>query len=245
MNSIFEIYGTRSQLIVFLNNMLITTSLKNQLGSGIYTVSDISQLLTLPKPKVRRYLNQYWDERLGKKLFNDTYTWSLGNKVKAVNFFTLIELYTCFQLQEFGISPKEILRSRESIARDLNIRFPFANSKLLTDGRRIWYEYKDAIVKADGSGQMYFVEIIRDFASRLEFNSEKIAEKFWPAGRQSCVLVDPRHQFGQPVIDGTNINTEVIFSMIESGESVKSISILYDITEREIRDVIRFYKKVA
>ncbi len=81
---------------------------KNVLGSGIYTIPDISRLLGFPQPKVRRYLNDYWDERLGKKLFNETYSWSTRNNIKAVNFYTLIELHTFFHLQELGVSTKEI-----------------------------------------------------------------------------------------------------------------------------------------
>lgn len=53
--------------------MAVTALHKHQLGSGIYTISDISRLLRFPKAKVRRYLKDYWDERLGKKLFNETY----------------------------------------------------------------------------------------------------------------------------------------------------------------------------
>lgn len=218
---------------------------KQQLGTGIYTIPDISKLLGLPQHKVRRYLNEYWDERLGKRLFNETYSWSTGNNVKAVNFFTLIELYTCFHLQELGVSTRQILKSRASIAKDLQIAYPFASAKLLSDGKRIWYEFKDSIVKADGSRQTDFVEFIRNFANKIDFNANKVAERFWPAGKQSSVVVDPHHQFGQPIIEGTNINTEVIYSMYESGEPVSSIGILYDITEKDIKDVIRFYKKAA
>jgi uncharacterized protein (DUF433 family) len=218
---------------------------KRELGYGIYTVPDISRLLQLPKAKVRRYLNNYWDERLGRKLFNETYSWSLGNNVKAVNFYTLIELYTCFHLQELGVSPKQILKSRSAIAKDLQIPYPFASAKLLTDGKKIWYEFKDSIVNADGSQQSDFVEFIRQFASKIDFNSRKIAEKFWPAGKESEVVVNPHNQFGQPVLDGTNVNAEVIFSMYESGDSIESIGILYDLTEKQVHDAISFYQRPA
>ncbi len=215
------------------------------MGSGIYTISDISRLLGFPKAKVRHYLNEYWDERLGKKLFDQTYTWSAGSHVKSVNFHTLIELYVCFYLQELGVSTRKILKSRDSIARELNVPYPFASAKLLTDGKKIWYEFKDCIVNADGSKQTDFIEFIREFTNKIEFNADKIAEKFWPEGKSSSVVINPHNQFGQPIIEGTNINTDVIFSMIESGESVISIGILYDITEKEIRDVISFYNKAA
>ncbi len=216
---------------------------KQQLGAGIYTIPDISKLLGLPQFKVRRYLSEYWDERLGKKLFNESYSWSTGNNVKAVNFYTLIELYTCFHLQELGVSTRQILKSRIAIAKDLQMPYPFASAKLLSDGKKIWYEFKDSIVNADGSKQTDFVEFIRQFANKIEFNSSKIAERFWPAGRNSDVVVDPHHQFGQPVLNGTNINAEVIFSMYESGEPIDALGILYDLTRKQVNDAISFYKK--
>lgn len=218
---------------------------KQQLGSGIYTIPDISTILNIPQSKVRRYLNKYWDEKLGRQLFNETYSWSTGNNVRAVNFYTLIELYTCFHLQELGVKPKQILKSRIAMAKELAIPYPFANARLLSDGKKIWYEFKDCIVNADGSKQTDFVEFIRQFASKIEFNSSKVAEKFWPAGRESDVVVNPHNQFGQPVLNGTNINAEVIFSMYESGEPIDAIGILYDLTKKQINDAISFYKKPA
>jgi len=224
---------------------LTTMLYKQQLGTGIYTIPDISKLLGLPQFKVRRYLNQYWDERLGKKLFNETYSWSTDNNTRAVNFYTLIELYTCFHLQELGVAIKQILRSRMAIAKELQMPYPFASAKLLSDGKKIWYEFKDCIVNADGSKQTDFVEFIRQFANKIEFNSNKVAEKFWPAGRESEVVVNPHHQFGQPVLNGTNINAEVIFSMYESGEPVEALGILYDLTNKQVNDAISFYKRSA
>lgn len=225
--------------------MITATFHKQQLGAGIYTISDISSLLSIPKYKVRRYLNEYWNERSGKKLFNETYSWSVDNKIKAVNFYTLIELYTCFHLQESGVTPKEILKSRTAMMKDLKIPYPFASETLLTNGKKIWFEFKDSIVKADGSRQTDFVEFIRQFANKIEFNSNKIAEKFWPAGKQSDVVINPHNQFGQPILNGTNINAEVIFSMYESGEPIEAIGILYDLTKKQVNDAISFYKKSA
>jgi uncharacterized protein (DUF433 family) len=218
---------------------------KRQLGSGIYTIPDISKLLDIPIVKVRRYINQYFDEAFGKKFLNDTYTWSRDNQFKAVNFYTLIELYTCFQLQDLGVSTKNIFKSRSAIANDLNTPYPFANASLLSDGNKIWYEFEDSIIKADGSKQTGFVEIIKTFANKVEFDKSKVAERFWPAGKKSSIVVDPHHQFGQPIITGTNIASQTIFSMYQSGEPIEAIGILYDLTNKQVNDAIKFYKSVA
>ena len=113
-----------------------TISHKRELGSGIYTASDISKLLHINQRKVSRYLNEFWDERLGRKLFNDTYSWNAGNRIKAVNFYVLIEFYSFFRLQEMGVKTRTILKARNQIAQELNVEYPFASAGLLSDGKK-------------------------------------------------------------------------------------------------------------
>ena len=48
--------------------MTSTIAYKNALGHGIYTSTDIAQLLGIPRRKVTYYLKNYWDDRLGKEL---------------------------------------------------------------------------------------------------------------------------------------------------------------------------------
>ncbi len=217
---------------------------KNKLGSGIYTIPDISFLLNYSQSKVRRYINDFWDERLGKKLFDQTYSWS-HQKTKAVNFYVLIELSVFFKLQDLGVKTHKILKSREAIARDLNIAFPFASQGLLTDGQKIWYEFEDSIINADGTRQLNLSNFIKGFCEKIDFNNQELAQRYFPIGKDKCVVVDPHHQFGQPVISGTNINTEVLYSMYDSGEKISTLGLLYDISEKEIMDVIQFYNKTA
>jgi uncharacterized protein (DUF433 family) len=218
---------------------------KNELGCGIYTAGDISRILKINPAKVRHYIDQFWDERIGKKLFSDTYTWNIDNRIKAVNFYVLIEFYTFFKLKELGVKTNKILKAREHIAKEFHIEYPFASMKVLSDGKRIWYDFQDDIINADGSNQTNFKNIIECFAKRIDFHENLMAERYWPAGRDSHIIIDPHHQFGQPTINGTNINAEVIYSMYKSGEQVESIGILYDLAKSEVQDAINFYQKAA
>lgn len=224
--------------------MPAATFLKKQIGTGIYTIPDISNILGYPQAKVRRYVKDYWDDNLGKKLFNETYSWK-NEKVKAVNFYVLIELYTCFLLREMGASAQSIMKARESMVKELKTPYPFASHKVLLAGRNILYELEDLIISADGSNQINLNEIIKSFAKNIEFDKNNLAARFWPKGKTSSIVIDPHHQFGQPVINGTNINAEGIFSMYESSEPIEVIGILYDITEKQVLDAVNFYKRNA
>ena len=75
-------------------------TIKNTLdiGNGIYTLREISQILRLDYQKVYRWLNKYWDGELGAE-FQQSYSWSVDSS-KAVGFHTLIEFYVMMQLAE-------------------------------------------------------------------------------------------------------------------------------------------------
>ncbi len=219
---------------------------KKELGAGFYTVPDISALLGFSQSKVRRYLDLYWDEQAGQALFGDTYSWSVNGRHKAVNFYVLIELYTFISLHDLGFSIHKILNIRNNIREEVKTQYPFASQKVLTDGKRIWYEHNDAIIKADGSRQIAITKIITDFAKKIDFQKNTaLAERFWPKGRKSSIVVDPHHYFGSPVIDGTNIGADTIRSLHDSGESIKHIKFLYDLSDKQVKDAIAFYKKAA
>jgi uncharacterized protein (DUF433 family) len=224
---------------------MLSKILKKELGLGIYTIPDIGLLLGYPLYKVRRYLKKYWDEGIGKELFGDNYSWSVQNNRKAVNFYVLIELYTFFQLQEFGVNTKRVVKVRREIAKQINSPYPFANSKLLTDGKNIWYYFQKNLITADKTAQVNFSEIIESFAKKIEFSDDFLAMKYWPKGKNSSIVVDPHHQFGQPIINGSNIVTDTIFSMYTSGEKIENLSTLYDISKKEVTDAIRFHKQAA
>ncbi len=224
--------------------MSVTSLKKQQIGSGIYTIPDIAKILGYSQPKVRRYVQDYWDDKQGKKLFSETHSWK-NEKVKAVNFYVLIELFTCFALREKGASIQSIMKARNTMIKELNTPYPFASYKVLLSGKQIIYKIEDILISADGSKQINMAEIIMEFAKNIDFDKNNLAAKFWPKGKANSIVIDPHHQFGQPIISGTNINAQGIYSMYQSNEPIEAIGILFDLTEKQVNDAVLFYKKYA
>lgn len=223
--------------------------LENQmeLGYGIYTIPDIANILNLKYHKVERLLNEYWDKRfvnaLGKK-----YSWAIG-KTKAVSFHTLVEFYIFFQLKESGVSTQEILKAHKELSEMYNTAFPFAVSKIIQDiscaGRKIVFKTKKGdYINLDSTKQLN-LGFIQEFAKKLVFDANNLAEKFYPLGKKNSVVVDPHHQFGQPVISETNIFPQTIFNLYNAKESKQFIAASYDITLKQVNDSIAYCKKAA
>lgn len=214
------------------------------IGAGAYSVPEIALILGLQQNKVRRVLNELWDGKLGKKLFGDTFSITVA-KHKYVSFHVLIEFFVYFELRERGVSSQRIMKSRQAMARDLDTEHPFATANVLHTKKKIWYEFKDAIVDADGTRQTNLVDIIERFCQKIDFNGDKLAVRFWPLGKDKRVVVDPKHQFGAPTVPGTNINAQVLYHMSQSGERVETLASLYDLKESDVRDAILLYERAA
>ena len=220
----------------------MTSSEHIKLGNGIYTVPDLALILQLPKHRVRRWLTDFYDKRLGEAYGGG---YSIGDgRDRITNFHTLIEFYVFYVLREQKMGVSKILEIHRHMSKELKTKYPFASYKLLVNKKQVLYGVdEDTWVHADKSNQIIIHKIIEDFFQKLDFSEKDIAERFWPMGKNHQIVVDPHHQFGQPVIQGTNINAATIFSMYESGEPLSTIGILYDLTEDQVNDAVAFCKR--
>lgn len=214
---------------------------KLALGTGCYTATDIAQILKMPYQKVNRWMVQYWDGKLGKE-FGARYSWTV-DKSRAVSFHTLIEFYVMMQLSETGVKPKEVLTAHSQLAHQYQTAFPFAQKKLIdsinTDGGKIYLSLGDVTISLDGSNQLN-LSIIKAFFKNLDFDSDEIASRFWPMGRESSILIDPARKFGHPIISGHNIYPEVLHNHVKAGDPIAYIALIYEISEKEVQDAIDY-----
>lgn len=214
------------------------------IGYGVYTVSEAATLLGLPTGKVRYWLNKFWDERLQSDSYLK-YSWGEG-RGKAVNFYTLIEFFIFYHLRKSGVPASRILKSHQFLAKEFGVAYPFAVYKIMTDGKSILFsaDQGESIASADKKLQYNIPGIIKDFVQKIEFEKgSDLAERFFPDGKQSAVVVDPKHQLGQPVIQGTNILARSIYSLHKGGETTDFIASLYQLNSKQVHDAIAFYKK--
>jgi uncharacterized protein (DUF433 family) len=221
--------------MVFENNLKI--------GNGIYTIPEIAKILRLPYHKVNLWVNKYWDGELGS-YFEGKYSWSI-KKTKAVSFHTLVEFYILIQFAEAGVKTREVLNAHIELSKKYNNAFPFAQKNILekikTDGKKIYLEVNGDTISLDGTRQLN-LSFIKAFFKNLDFGKDDIASRFWPLGREKAIIVDPKRQFGHPIIYKTNIHPETIYNLYKAGEPVEFIAFTYEIEKKSVADAIEYCK---
>jgi uncharacterized protein (DUF433 family) len=211
-----------------------------RLGEGIYLTSDVAEILRLSYSKVRRWMVELWDTK-----FSENGRYSFGDsKNRAVNFYTLIEFYTFYQLRMKGVSAQKIQKAHKTISKELKTPYPFATN-IRTDGREIWYDYLNELISANGKQQLDLKAVLDPFLHRIDFGINSLAELFYPLDKSKNVVVDPKRQFGQPTIVGRNLRIDTIKKLYDGGESKKNISLLYDLKPSEVNDALRYYKRAS
>lgn len=224
---------------------IIQHQIMPQLGEGVFIIKDVARILRLDYDKVRRWILGYWDHAL-----KEDCNYTFGDKgSKAINFLSLIEFYTFFKLREKGVSAAQIRSLHEELSHKLGTIYPFAIGKdFFVENRNrkklVFVDFADALWKNDKKEQLHF-RFLEAFLEKVEFNEDNLATRFFPLGKEKNVVVDPKHQFGQPTISGTNIKTQTIFNLHKGGETNENISTLYDIPVEKVRDAIAFHKSAA
>jgi uncharacterized protein (DUF433 family) len=217
-----------------------------EIGYGIYTVTDAASLLRLPVSKVRYWINKFWDEQLSVSP-ESKYSWGDG-RGKSVNFYTLMEFFVFYQLREQGISVHKILKTHQFLSKKFDIAYPFASYQIMSDGKSILFspDAGDSIVTATPKLQYNLTGIIGEFVEKIEFTEDnQLAVRFFPDGKTSSVVIDPERQFGQPIIEGTNILAKTIYSMHKGGETDEFIAEVYSLLPSQVNDAVTYFRKSA
>lgn len=213
------------------------------LGSGFFTITDISNILKIDRNKVSYLVRNYWKDKLSKK--RDYKYLYETDKVLALNFFALIEIKVFHVLRENGVTYKKALNAHAFLSKKFNTPYPFAHHSFYRAGGDILFEQGKDFVQAQETQQIAIRGIIEPFSEKIEYDTDNIAKAYYPLGKDKNVVVDPEHQFGEPVLLHTNILASTVYNMFKAGDSIHLISKSYCLDEDSVNDAITFFETAA
>lgn len=221
------------------------------LGDGAYTLPDAAQLLGLPQARLRKWVRGvvHTDERgeSVRRFPAGSLSTSGEGRDRHFDFPTLIELFSVAQLRQRGVTMSTLRQARDELSVRFRTRYPFALRGLLTNGKKLLKELGDsALLELGTGGQTAFEEVLDPFCHRLDFDSTShLVSRFYPEGKQSCIVVDPHHSFGRPVIVGTNLTTQAIAQLIRGGENLEMVADDFQLPVDHVQEAWRFEQKLA
>jgi uncharacterized protein (DUF433 family) len=169
------------------------------------------------------------------------------------SFSDLISLFVVRELHKRGMHFADIQRAEEWLRRLWKTDRPFVSSLIQTDGRNVLIEGEAIPAGAGGpvsgqadaadmSGQQVWIEAIKDRLAQVHYDEgDGVAEYWTPA---EGVIVDPRIQFGEPVLAGTRMPTRVLAEVAE-GRGLEAASRDMDVSLDAVRAAVAFERELA
>jgi uncharacterized protein (DUF433 family) len=213
---------------------------------GVYLVPDAARILRLPLAVLRTWLSGRPDDE--RRHFPAGEFVTSGNGAdRHFGFHALIELFTVAQLRKRGLPMSVIRQARAELMERFQTPHPFALEGLMTSGRTLVKSLNDEILLELGSrGQTAFSKVLEPFCASLDFDrASSLAIRYFPLGKKHPVVVDPRRAFGRPVIDGTNLTTETIMSLLRGGEAVENVAESFQIPVQAVLSAKTFEQQKA
>jgi hypothetical protein len=86
---------------------------------------------------------------------------------------------------------KKIVRAHQVLEDVYRTTYPFATSKILTDGKEVLFKGEVGdIIRADETLQITIKEILEPYCKKIAFNDDSLAKRFYPFGRDSEIVID-------------------------------------------------------
>ena len=159
------------------------------------------------------------------------------------SFSDLISLFVVRELLRKGVRPRAI-RDAESYLRELwQTDRPFVSDRIQTDGRNVFPGREPVpgqLEAADLRGQQMMREMVKDRLTDVHYSDGAAA--YWTP--LDHVRLDPRVQFGEPVIVGTRVPTEVIAGVARHAGPEEAAS-RFDVSLPAATSAIQFEDRLA
>jgi uncharacterized protein (DUF433 family) len=114
-----------------------------------------------------------------------------------------------------------------------------------TSSSEIFVRFANLLVSASKGGQIA-MDFLREYLvpvhHGLEFGQGAVAVAWKP---MPGVRIDPKIQFGAPCIEGTRIQTEVIWSFHQAGDPVDQLAEMYRVERGQVEAAIAWERTLA
>jgi uncharacterized protein (DUF433 family) len=161
-----------------------------------------------------------------------------------IDFEDLISLRVIYLLRGMGVGLEKIRAARSYLEKLTGHSHPFATERLWTETIDIFAEIGPLLVTASKSGQLPFLELVRqDLVNVHDMTfSRGVADSWAP---QPGILLKPNIQSGAPCIAKTGYPTRSVWRMYLGGDTIPFLAQSYDLGEPQIENAVRWEESLA
>jgi uncharacterized protein (DUF433 family) len=162
---------------------------------------------------------------------------------KACSFLQLIEIVVAAKFRKAEHAPFKTVRHAYDNARKLyKPDYPFASLELKAIGGHIVYIMRvpgASLQALDRPEQFTIPDLVQETIGQLEYEYE-LASRWYPAGKDIPIVVDPRISAGVPVVKDRGVTVEAIHRRFKAKQKMEFIAKDFALKVGVVEEIIRF-----
>ncbi len=210
----------------------------SELGQGLYSFADLRVYLALSGDKDDAGHALDW---LAHVLLPVAH----HRRRPDYSFGDLISLFVVRELKKTGVRTRDIRQAERYLRVKWDTDRPFTSGEIQTDGRGIYVDddlIAGQIESAERAGQQVMRELVRKRLTSVNYDDGTGRAAYWIPHQH--VLVDPRVQFGEPVVSGSRIPTAAVADMAHYASPME-IQHQLNISGDKVEAALSFERRIA
>jgi uncharacterized protein (DUF433 family) len=209
-----------------------------------YSISQAARIAGTHPINIRRWL--YGVEYPGGKMKP---VFGKREGAPVLSFIELAEIIVVVRFRQKPVKLEE-LRRAYSYARDqLGIEYPFAHVKLKTEGRNVLAVYQEdhpeaCLLALNTSGQFTLPQQVINALELFDYE-EGFAARWYPAGKNVPITVDPRYSAGRPSIPERRLPISLLYKRWKAGENISYLASDYALRKDVVEEALRHAEHYA
>src|SRR5438093_3891606 len=220
----------------------------------LYSVFEASRYLQIPENTLRAWVaGRAYPLRSGASRRSEPVIELADPKNSRLSFNNLAEAHILAALRrQYHVELPQIRRALSYLREQFRTRHPLVRYQMLTDGKHLFVEaagLKD-VINASRHGQLAMRDLIGLHLQRIEWDSDGFVARLYPftrrrrtpaeeASQPRVVTMDPRVEFGRPVLKSSAVPTSVIADRYKAGESIAELAEDYGEEPLNIEEAVR------
>ncbi len=213
-----------------------------------YPVTDAARYLHIPVRTLRSWLEERsYPTKDGQQAF-ESLIQRPDPEYPQLSFTNLVEAHVLRIIREtHQVKLDKVRKALDYMGQQFNTPHPLVMRRFQTDGVDLFVDQVDQLVNVSRSGQLAMRETLKHLLTRVEWNADGIASRFFPVfelvpdpAQDKLIFLDPAIQFGRPVIAGRGVPTKAIVSLIDAGDSIEDVADEFDCAPAQVKAAIQF-----
>jgi uncharacterized protein (DUF433 family) len=215
---------------------------------GLYALPEAARLARVPRTTLGNWVRGYRYPAGGRDVRAKPVIVPTAAPEETLSFVNLMEALTLAGFRQIRVPMQRVRKALDYASKHLDLEHLLANQRLLTDGKELFWEFQErsrdgeaSLVNLSRGGQKVFPEAVMRYLREMEWGKDSFATRWWPGSepREGAVVIDPRRAFGAPVLAGTGIRTEDVFSRFSAGEPLEELADDYGLSFGQIEAAVR------